>query len=176
MKSKDTVPLAYCRLWSKEIGVDVLTLYSISTFNRLGIRLKKDATDVNVSFSVTTTPFDTVWNHIVLVVNRTTDKALLYMNKVKDATEADMSSLPGDISNVSNMRWGSRVSGADPFEGALDELRIYTGVPTQTDIDFLHDNPGAPLKSTTRIKNLRRKVKRVNEVGSFGMSHIEVLV
>ena len=121
-------------------------------------------------------PFDTLWNHVVFEINRTTNKVLCYWNTVKDVIEIDISSLPVDISNTGNIAWGAQHDGFYPYEGMLDELRIYTGEPTQAEIDLLYNNPGAPLKSTTRIRNLRRKVRRVNEVGSFGMSHIEVLV
>ncbi len=175
MNSKDTVPLNYSMLFSKYALPNQLYLASNGTVNRLIFTYSKVTGVVLQLFSAATMPFDTIWNHIVLEINRTTDKALLYMNKVKDATEIDISALPADASFAADILWGRRSDG-QPYEGAFDELRIYIGEPTQTDINFLHDNPGAPLKSTTRIRNLRRKVKRVNEVGSFGMSHIEVLV
>ncbi len=175
MKSKDKVPLGSGLLFSKyQGGADKLYFRSNSTLNQLQIYFRKNDA-VGGTFS-NSNPFDTLWNHVVFEINRTTNKVLCYWNTVKDVIEIDISSLPVDISNTGNIAWGAQHDGFYPYEGMLDELRIYTGEPTQAEIDLLYNNPGAPLKSTTRIRNLRRKVRRVNEVGSFGMSHIEVLV
>ena len=177
MKSKDIVPLNYETLFSKwQNDSNDIRLFAHGIVNRTRLYIVKAGTGYIGSFSTDSTIFDTEWNHIVLVINRTSNLVSLYINTIKDAIELDIGSLPLDCSNVGRFSWGAYHNGLSPYEGALDELRIYTGEPTQTDIDFLHDNPGAPLKSTTRIRSLRRKVKRVNEVGSFGTSHIEVLV
>ena len=176
MKSKDTVPLNYGMLFSKfQDNANQIYLSSAGVTNKLLFAFEKGDTVVYATFN-SIVPFDTNWNHIVLVVNRVTNKALCYINKIKDAVEVDISSLPVDCSNDANVSWGATHAGVYPYEGGLDEMRIYTDIPTQNDIDVLHDNPGAPIKSTIRIKSERRKVKRVIEVGSFGMSHIEVYV
>ncbi len=142
MKSKDTTPLNYGALFDKyQDASGYLTLSSDAFANRVFLEIKKDGANVASPFSVSSAPFDTEWNHIVLVINRTTDKALLYMNKTKDATEIDISALPFDISNTGRLAWGAANDGWAPFEGAHDELRVYTGVPAQEDIDFLHDYP-----------------------------------
>ena len=142
MKSKDTVPLNYCYIWNKYLDVvDRLSLNSYGTANRLFMHFEKNDITVSVPFSATTQPFDTLWNHIILEINRTSDKAIVYMNTIKDATEIDVSALPADISNAANVQWGAWGAGNLPYEGALDELRIYTGVPTQAKIDFLYNNP-----------------------------------
>ncbi len=145
IKSKDTVPLNAERLFSKgEIGdfLNYFTLCSATTSNRLRFEMRTNGVfSGNYNFSTATTPFDTKWNHIVLVVNRTTDLALLYMNTIKDAVELDISACATDASNDGNVSWGARESGAIPYEGRLDEMRIYTGVPTQAKIDFLYNNP-----------------------------------
>ncbi len=142
MKSKDTAPLNYGALFDKyQDASGFITLSSDAFANRVFLEIKKDGTDVASSFSVSSSPFDTIWNHIVLAINRITDKALLYMNTVKDATEIDIATLPADISNTGRLAWGAANDGWAPFEGILDELRIYTGVPAQAEIDFLHDYP-----------------------------------
>ncbi len=142
MKSTDTTPLNYGALFDKYQDVlGFITLSSYAHANRVFLEIKKDGTGVAGPFSVATTPFDTEWNHIVLVINRTTDKALLYMNTVKDTTEIDISALPFDISNTGRLAWGAANDGWAPFEGAHDELRIYTGVPTQAEIDYLYNHP-----------------------------------
>ena len=142
MKSKDAAPLNYGALFDKYQDVSsIITLSSFARANRVFLEVRKDGTGVTGPFSVNSAPFDTEWNHIVLVINRIIDKALLYMNKVKDATEIDISALPFDISNTGRLAWGAANDGWAPFEGALDELRVYTGVPAQAEIDFLYDYP-----------------------------------
>jgi len=36
---------------------------------------------------------------------------------------------------------GARDEGTYPYEGLEDELRVYTGLPTQEKIDFLYNHP-----------------------------------
>jgi hypothetical protein len=180
MKSKDFSPLAYGALFFKyQDSTNQIYLSSNSTQNRIRLYIAKSGIAKNILFSISSAPFDTIWNHVVLVINRITDKALLYINTAIDGVEGDLSGLPADVSNSANVSWGGRDTVGYPdarYEGGLDEMRLYTGIPTQNDIDVLHDNPGAPIKSTIRTKSERRKVKKVIEVGSFGMSHIEVYV
>jgi len=174
---KGAVPLASGLLFSKYQDVsNSLGLMSYGANNRLYVHLEKDDITVADVFSIATAPFDTIWNHIIFAVNRITDKALLYMNTVKDATEIDISSLPADCSNIANLSWGGYHFGGNYYVGAFDELRLYTGIPIQNDIDVLHDNPGAPIRFVTAEARKKRKVKKVIEVGSFGMSHIEVYI
>ncbi len=144
MKSKDTVPLSNSRIWTKDQNDLQNTIYLMSnlTNNRLVLYIEKNnIVYIFAAFSTGTAPFDTIWNHIVLEINRITDKAIVYMNTVKDATEIDLSAMPADISNTGNVAWGANVVGGGPYEGALDELRIYTGEPTQAEIDALYNYP-----------------------------------
>jgi len=148
MKSKDAVPLNYGTLFSKYHDANnYIILSSYATQNRMRFTFYKDGPTFAGNFSALTTPFDTIFNHIVLVVNRVTDRAILYMNKVKDVTELDISAVPVDGSNASNVAWGALHQASNPYEGFEDELRIYLGIPTQADIDFLHDNPGGAIAS-----------------------------
>jgi hypothetical protein len=173
MKSLNITAKLNCRLFSKvEDGNNRIAIFEVT--DKIGFIINKGGTYVLGTFS--TDVFDITYHHIVLVVNRTTDKVLCYLDTVKDAIEIDISALPADCSNSGNLAWGAYHNGVYPSEVILDEMRLYTGVPTQNDIDVLHDNPGAPIKSTIRIKSERRKVKKVIEVGSFGMSHTEVYV
>ena len=158
MKSKDTTPLNYGALFDKyQDASGFITLSSDAFANRVFLEIKKDGTDVAGPFSVGSAPFDTIWNHIVLEINRTSDKALLYMNTIKDATEIDISALPFDISNTGRLAWGAANDGWAPFEGAHDELRIYFGEPTQEKIDFLYNYPNGILPSDKMIISLSTK-------------------
>ncbi len=146
MKSKDNVPLANCRLFSKRQDSNNRILLisggGAGTSNLVRLFFVKGGTLVDGTFSASSGPFDAERNHVVLIVNRTTDLATLYVNAVKDAIEIDVSTLAADSSNTGNIAWGAVHDGTDPYEGILDECRIYTGIPTEAQIQFLFDNPG----------------------------------
>ena len=151
MKSKDMVPLNSGYIFTKfQSGNDYIYLRSLGVAPRLQLIIIKDGTFISTSFSAASNPFDTIWNHVVLVINRTTDKALLYINKVKDATEINLATLPNDCSNTGDILWGSHVGGAGPYEGRLNKCGIYTGVPTQEIINWLYWEPYALFKSWHR--------------------------
>ena len=141
MKSKDTVPLNYGRLFDKyQDATNIIGLDSNGTANQLRFLIRKGApfavpifTDIN--------PFDTTWHHIVIVVNRITDLIYCYMDKNISAITGNIAGLPVDCSNAANLLWGRSGAGALPFEGAFDELRIYIGEPTQAEIDALYNYP-----------------------------------
>ena len=168
MKSKDTVPLNYGMLCTKHVsGVDRFWFGTYSTQNRLNFLFEKNNLGVtgNTPFSTATTPFDTNRNHIILSVNRITDKAIAYMNTVKDATEIDISACPADCSNAGNIAWGSLHDGAYPYEGVLDELYVFLGIPTQEQIQFLFDNPGGTAFSyKEKTSNLYTIVNRISNL------------
>ena len=148
MKSFDTVPLNFGMLFSKfQDGPNNIELGSFGIQNRLQLNISKSATSISGQFSASTNPFDTNEHHLVLVINRTTDKALMYMDKIKDATELDLSTLPADISNTGNMSFGARDTGTVPYEGDLS-VAIYDGIAlNQTQINTLFD--GTPLDIST---------------------------
>ncbi len=151
MKSKDVTPLNYGLMFNKLVDDNnKIFLSSSGTVARLNLSIRKAGAGINnVPFSAASNPYDTNWNHIVLEINRTSDKAVVYMNTIKDATEIDLSALAADMSNAANVQWGAW-DGNFPFEGALDELRIYTGVPTQEIINWLYWEPYALFKSWRR--------------------------
>ncbi len=152
MKSKDVVPLNFGMLFSKgaDTGLNLLFLSSGGTNNRLNLFFKKGGVGIsNTLFSVNTTPFDTIRNHIVLVINRITDLALVYINTIKDTTEIDISSVPADGSNAGDVLWGRRLDGFS-YEGDLNEMQIHTGAPTQEIINWLYWEPYAIFKTWRR--------------------------
>ena len=143
MKSKDSVPLNYGNLFSKvQTSDNRFELYSVGTTSRFAFILVKGGVYQDYVFSLNLDIFDGTLRHIVLVINRTTDKILCYVDTVKDATELNIDTLPADVSNTGNVVWGSRSGGSNPYEGYLDELRIYTGLPTEAKIKYLFEHPG----------------------------------
>ena len=164
MKSKDVVPLDWGHSFSKYFNVqNRIMLRSHGTTNRLNFVIEKNDIIVTSAFSVATTPFDTEWNHIVLVINRITDLALVYMNTVKDATEIDISSIPADASNAGAVLWGTYALDSLPFEGRQDEMRIYLGLPTQEKIDYLFNNPSGGGEGTLwTVTKARELIDRGN--------------
>ena len=154
MKSLDAVPNTYGVLFGKyPDGVDGILVDSYIANNRMRFFMRKGGSIVSSPFSVGSAAFDTNWNHIAVVINRTIDKSILYINKVKDATEIDLSTLPNDCSNAANISWGARHEGASPYEGRLDECRVYDRLLTTDEIDYLHDHPGGNIAIQRRRRS-----------------------
>lgn len=148
MKSKDAVPLDSGALFYKfQDFQNTFSLHSAGTVNQLRISLRKTVS-LFFDYSIASDPFDTFWHHIVIVINRTTDKALLYMDTVKDSVEPDISTLPADISNTGNLSFGARDDGLSPYEGDIKDMAIYDGLAlNQTQVNALAD--GTPLDIST---------------------------
>lgn len=141
IKSKDTVPLNYGVIFSKyQREADRWLIDSVGTTNQLRLYFQSSGIIATINFNAA--PFDTLFNHIVLTVNRTTEKALGYLNTAKDAQELDISGLPADITNTSAIAFGSRNDGTFPYEGLIDEINIFNRVLTEADISKLFYNPG----------------------------------
>ncbi len=145
MKSKDTVPLIYGALFIKyESSLNQMHLSANLTENRIRFYINKSATASNTIFSTASAPFDTNWHHIVLVVNRTTDKVLFYVDTVIDAVQGNSSGLPADASNSANISWGGRQDiPTRPYEGLLGNCLIGKGILSQEQINWLYREPYA---------------------------------
>lgn len=158
MKSKDTVPLNYGGLFEKFVdSPNAIILDSLATTNKIRFYFAKSAVVKTINFDAA--PFDTNLNHIVLIVNRTTDKVNLYMNNTKDAQELNVSGIAADSSNSASVSWGARPDGTQPYEGLLDECRIYDRVLTEDEIEFLHNHPdGFPGDSFEAPENVQLKL------------------
>ncbi|MEJ2248047.1 MAG: LamG domain-containing protein [Candidatus Lokiarchaeota archaeon] len=138
IKSKDNTPLNYGCICSKYVDANnLLRINSNGTINQLRIEIGYSGTVINTNLSIT--PFDGLWHHVAIVINRTTNLILIYEDSLKDPIEIDISTLPNDCSNSSNLIFGS--DGTNYFEGSLDEVRIYNRILTYNEIIFLYNNP-----------------------------------
>ncbi len=162
MKSKDTVPLNHGALFYKwEDGINQIHLSSSGTTNRIRFYFAKTGTVKNILFSVSSAPFDTIGNHIVLVVNRTTEKALFYVNTIKDSVEGNLAGLPADASNSANISWGSRHDGlAYSYEGLLANCLAGKGILSQEQINWLYREPYTMFIPWRRQFVIERKIIR----------------
>ena len=154
MKSKDTVPMSYGKIVTKYASGTGFLLRSSGIDNQVSFVFYFGGSGANGNFSVGSAPFDAEWNHIVLEINRTIDKTLLYVNTIKDSIQFNLSTLPFDASNTVDLIWGNNVIGTEPYEGLIDECRVYLGIPTEDEIGFLYKYPSGikPLgKITPRL-------------------------
>ena len=83
--------------------------------------------DGTLGFSATLTSGqdlnDGTFRHLVLVVNRATNTARLYLNGVEATAAVDITGL-GDCTNLAKMFIGAESPGVQVFEGSFDNLRI----------------------------------------------------
>lgn len=118
-------------------GVDYyrLSLYNFSTsLVKLFSYISDGSNSKNGSGGTNLFGFHDIWFHVVVVWDRVLFEKRHYINSVLDWTN-DMSSVTGTVDPINDFRFGEN------FNGKLDEMRLYTGVPTQTEIDFLYNFP-----------------------------------
>ena len=161
MKSKDTIPLTWCVLCAKFFNSADHTIHLSSYGTGNVLRFASYIDGIGVAENFNAAPFDTNWNHIVIIVNRTTDKVLCYMNNVKDVVEIDISLTSADLSCAGNLSWGAKLVSSNPYEGILDELRIYDGLPQAGMIEFLFNNPSG---YTRKYASLSGNSKQTNNI------------
>jgi hypothetical protein len=85
------------------------------------------------------------WVHIVVTRDAISGQKTIYVNGVYDSSDLGVTNhLDGDTQNYS-------VGGApgDSYVGALDELQIYSGVLSASDVAYLYANPGLTLSNET---------------------------
>ncbi len=155
MKSADDTPIELGRLFQKYQNTSN-RFYAASTnagdTTRAHFLFVKSGTTVSAPFD--SVAFDGNLHHLVFVIDRSSDVVKLYMDGTKDAVEIDISSLPTDSSNTGNLSFGARSEGTRPYEGMIDEPRIYDKALNQEEVSYLYSNasgtqptpivPGAP--------------------------------
>lgn len=87
-------------------------------------------------------PFDDEWHNLVFVKDGYTGR--LYMDIIPSSVTVDLSGNPLDISNIGNLAFGADDAGTGPAKGYFDSIRVFNRALTQSEINFLYDNPHSP--------------------------------
>ncbi len=84
------------------------------------------------------------WNHFVIVWDdNSTANTEIYINGVADgAAETGTQGNIGDLSNALTLRIGAESDNGNPFDGKLDEIRVYNRTLSATEIKGQYDQGG----------------------------------
>lgn len=135
MRSNGTI-LANARLFTKYVnGWNLIDIRNAGSSDDLYFQLGAGSAFGDRTIDIL--PFDGDWHHIVATVNRTDDLAKLYCDGKKSSVDTDLSSMSADISNSANISWGALDDGTYPFNGLLDDCRIYDAELTAAQIHDL---------------------------------------
>lgn len=128
------------------------TGYSILQTGGEGIRVKLDDGSVDLTINSTGNAFpdDGQYHHIAVIVNRATDLCKIRIDKVEEAN-GDISTLTGSMDNSIALTVGARAFPNAEWSGTIDDLRVWSDVRTNAEID---DNQDAPLDMTVTQTNL----------------------
>ncbi|TLD70275.1 PKD domain-containing protein [Phragmitibacter flavus] len=92
------------------------------------------------------------WNHLAMVIDRTTGTADIYCNRRKVNTT---SPIRADFGNLTSLNIGAFTGGSAPWLGQIDEVRVYSETASHADIAALgHGSPNiAPIVNTLASNN-----------------------
>ena len=122
-------------------------------FNTANTQYNYDDT-INSSATVN----DGSWHHVVVSRNQPTGEKFIYIDSVLDTSDVDATNLLNDPqlltigckADASNPDPTSPNStGANGYDGLVDDIQIYNRVLSSNEVAFLYHNPGATLSSTT---------------------------
>lgn len=138
MKADETI-YSNGRIFAKyQSGVHSIAVYSIETSTTIRFRIEKDDVFKSVDLSGHNA-FDQQWHHVVLVCDRTLNLSMGYVDGIKNASSADISTLSSDLTNTGNVVWGALSTGGTYyFNGKLAEARIYSKALTQQEVNLLY--------------------------------------
>ena len=96
-------------------------------------------------------PDDGVSHHIAMVVNRSTDQMLIYLDGVAwSGNPLSISAVTGSLANSVAFRIFANQGGAEVWDGTIDELRIWNDVRTTTELTD-NDDIEIPITSANLI-------------------------
>lgn len=85
------------------------------------------------------------WKHVVMILDRANKKFEIFVDKVSQGSTTYTTF--NDLGSSSNVRLGSRTTAANFYNGQMDEVRFYSRVLNQEEINTLftgYDNPVCP--------------------------------
>lgn len=98
---------------------------------------------------------DNKWHHIVLSVNRSSNRASIFVDSRVDIADLDISAVSGTIASTNPVEIGhdfySDVYGADYFLGSIDDVRIYNRALSAGEIQSLYSDSLAALEPLPSI-------------------------
>jgi len=132
------------RLVGKKAGTGSAVGY-LASINSLGVlSLSVDSTG-NYNLTSLTNLSANTWYHFVFLWDAD-GIAQLYINGVLDTNGASTAAV-GDISNAQPFRLGAESDGESPFQGQLDEVRIYNRALSSQEVQDLYNaESGASLR------------------------------
>ncbi|MES2659063.1 MAG: PQQ-dependent sugar dehydrogenase [Verrucomicrobiota bacterium] len=90
---------------------------------------------------------DNAWHHLVMTVDLSSAKLDLWVDGVLANTQAmAVANLPV-FNNFEIGRLG-RATPADPFDGFIDDVQVYDHVLSQSQVEYLHGNPGLAVSTS----------------------------
>ncbi|MBI1833213.1 MAG: hypothetical protein HYR90_00080 [Candidatus Andersenbacteria bacterium] len=111
-------------------------LYIHDTLDVLGFKVADGLTAYSVTSTSTFT--STGWNHFVVVWDQDSSaNTKMYINGVAEGTPSGTIGNVGDLSNSLSLRFGTESDDGNPFDGKLDDIRIYNRVLTAQEVNSL---------------------------------------
>jgi hypothetical protein len=93
------------------------------------------------TFTDTNVDGDDQWYHFALVIDATNAVVKLYINGILHPDEYAMGSYASAFENAADFAIGATDTGSAPYNGYIDEFRIYDRVLTELEVQALYRNP-----------------------------------
>ena len=125
------------------INGEYVRLYTRTSTPRIQFGFE-DGSGNSVSMSTNSTNIEAAgWKHIVAIGDYTNGKYTLYLDGVLLEEQNITGSL--NMTNTQSAYIGNRESNNAPFDGKIDELRIYSDVLTSTEVGYIYNNTTASI-------------------------------
>ena len=132
-------------------GSYATSLYQIRRLATNNLRIVvEDYSDANYDYydTATTFPASSNWYHIVAVWTRSTGIWKVYINGVEDGQVTVSAGGTPSVNGTVSLRIGTENTVANPFNGLIDEVRIYNRALSAEEIRY-HYNRGGPVAHWT---------------------------
>ena len=139
----DTLNSAHRIFVAKRSGGTAEYQFGISSNNKLKLSLVSSGSSCCVDVLEDATVLNTgTWYHVAVTFDDATDTVKWYVNGTNTETETTTLHLGTDT--ALNLEIGGLINPSEPFDGRLDDVRIYNRVLTNTEITALALLDGTP--------------------------------